>query len=63
MKAALMGIPVLVSKAGVTSRGLEMAKDLGMVVIGRAKAGGFLIYNGWDQVVFDGEMGPAQASQ
>lgn len=53
MKAALMGIPVIVSKAGITNRGLELAKDLGMVVIGRAKSSGFLVYNGWDQVVFD----------
>lgn len=59
MKAALMGIPVLLSKAGITSRGLELAKDLGMVVIGRAKANGFVVYNGWDRVVFDAAPGPA----
>jgi FdhD protein len=59
MKAALMGIPTLISKAGITSRGLELAQDLGMVVIGRAKANGFVLYNGWDQVDFDAAPGPA----
>jgi FdhD protein len=53
MKAAFMGIPVLVSKSGVTQMGLEFARDMGMVVIGRARASRFLVYNGADQVVFD----------
>jgi len=53
MKAAFMGIPVLISKSGVTQMGLELARDMGMVVIGRAKATRFLVFNGADQVVFD----------
>jgi len=53
MKAAFMGIPVLISKSGVTQMGLELARDMGMVVIGRAKATKFLVFNGGEQVVFD----------
>ncbi len=54
MKTAFMGIPVLISKSGVTQMGLELARDMGMVVIGRAKASRFLVYSGGeDQVVFD----------
>jgi len=53
MKSAFMGIPVIISKSGITQMGLDLARDLGMVVIGRAKASRFLVYNGWDQVVFD----------
>ncbi len=54
MKTAFMGIPVLISKSGITQMGLELACDLGMVVIGRAKARRFLVYNGGeDQVIFD----------
>ena len=55
MKAAFMDIPVLISKSGVTQMGLEVARDMGMVVIGRAKKTRFLIFNGADQIVFDGE--------
>ncbi|MBU1156138.1 MAG: formate dehydrogenase accessory sulfurtransferase FdhD [Proteobacteria bacterium] len=53
MKTAFMGIPVLISKSGVTQMSLELARDMGMVVIGRAKVTRFLIYNGADQVIFD----------
>jgi FdhD protein len=53
MKTAFMGIPVLISRSGVTQMSLELARDMGMVVIGRAKASRFLVYNGADQVVFD----------
>lgn len=60
MKAAFMGIPVLISKSGVTHMGLELAKDMGMVVIGRAKATRFFVYNGADRVVFDATQGPGK---
>lgn len=54
MKTAFMGIPVLISKSGVTQMGLELARDMGMVVIGRAKATRFLVYNGGEhQVIYD----------
>ena len=48
MKTAFMGIPVLISRSGVTQMSLELARDMGMVVIGRAKASRFLVYNGAD---------------
>ena len=53
MKSALMGIPVLLSRSGVTHMGLELAKDLGIIMIARAKGRAFLVYNGSDQIVFD----------
>ena len=60
MKAAFMGIPVLVSRSGVTQMGLELARDMGMVIIGRAKATRFLVFNGAEQVVFDAVPEPAR---
>ncbi|HEV7912581.1 MAG TPA: formate dehydrogenase accessory sulfurtransferase FdhD, partial [Albitalea sp.] len=36
MKAAQMGVPILVSRNGVTQMGLEMAQRLGMTLFGRA---------------------------
>jgi len=53
IKVAQMGIPVLLSRSGVTHMGLELARQLGVVMIARAKGRHFLVYNGADQIVFD----------
>ena len=53
MKSASMGIPVLLSRSGVTNMGLELARDLGIVMIARAKGKAFLVYNGEEQIEFD----------
>jgi len=53
MKAALMGIPALLSRSGVTHMGLELAQDIGLIMIARAKGRHFLVYNGADQIAFD----------
>lgn len=55
MKVAHMGIPVLLSRSGVTYMGLELARDLGVTMIARAKGNHFLVYNGVDNVVFDAQ--------
>jgi len=57
MKAALMGIPVLLSRSGVTHMGLELAQELGVTMIARAKGKHFLVYHGADNVVFDAQPG------
>ena len=46
MKAAFMGIPVLLSRSGVTEMGLELARTIGMTIIARAKGRHFLVYHG-----------------
>ena len=53
MKSAHMGIPVLLSRSGVTHMGLELAQDLGIIMIARAKGRAFLIYHGAEQIEFD----------
>jgi FdhD protein len=53
MKAAHMGIPVLLSRSGITHMGLELAQDLGMLMIARAKGRHFLVYHGAERVIFD----------
>lgn len=53
IKVAQMQIPVLVSRSGVTFRGLELAQKIGVILIARAKGRHFLIYNGADRVAFD----------
>jgi FdhD protein len=53
MKSAHMGIPVLLSRSGITYMGLELARELGMTMIARAKGRHFLIYNGAEHIIFD----------
>ena len=58
IKVAQMGIPVLLSRSGVTQMGLELAQQLGVVLIARAKGRHFLVYQGAEQVVFDVPLEP-----
>lgn len=53
MKTAFMGIPVLLSRSGVTQMGLELAEEIGMTIIARAKGKHFLVYSGKENVSFD----------
>ncbi len=53
IKVAQMGIPVLVSRSGVTRMGLELARKVGVILIARAKGEHFLVYNGADRMVLD----------
>jgi len=52
MKAALMGTPVLVSRNGTTHMGFELAEELGVTLIARAKSRHFVALNSHN-LVFD----------
>ena len=45
MKSKHMGIPIIISRSGVTNMGIELAKDLNITMIARSKQRSFLIYN------------------
>jgi FdhD protein len=53
MKVAQIGIPILLSRSGVTEMGLSMAQKLNITLIARAKGRHFLIFNGKERVVLD----------
>ena len=55
MKVTHMGIPILLSRSGVTHMGLELAKDLGVTMIARAKGKAFLVYNGSENIIYDNQ--------
>ncbi len=59
MKAAQMGIPIVVSRNGVTAMGHELATRLGMTLFGRAANRHFLCYTGFER--FDSEPEPQRA--
>ncbi|MBY6095854.1 formate dehydrogenase accessory sulfurtransferase FdhD [Priestia flexa] len=54
IKVAKMGIPVLLSRSGVTEMGLSLATQLGITMIARAKGRHFLVYHGAETIEFDG---------
>jgi FdhD protein len=56
MKSAQMGVPIIVSRNGVTAMGHEMATRLGMTLFGRAANRHFLCYTGFER--FDAEPEP-----
>ena len=53
MKVAHMGVPVLLSRSGVTQMGVELAADLGVLMVARAKGRAFLAYNLGECIDYD----------
>lgn len=53
IKVAQMGIPVLLSRSGVTQMGLYLANQFGITTIARAKGLRFEIYSGSEKIEFD----------
>ncbi len=53
MKSAQIGVPIIVSRNGVTAMGHDMARQLGMTLFGRAANRRFLCYTGIER--FDAE--------
>jgi FdhD protein len=53
MKAARIGVPIVVSRNGVTAMGHALAERLGMALFGRAAHRHFLCYTGFER--FDAE--------
>ena len=59
MKSAQMGVPIVVSRNGVTEMGHDLATRLGMTLFGRAANRHFLCYTGFER--FDSEPEPRRA--
>jgi FdhD protein len=53
IKAAQMGVPFLVSRSGLTQMGYEIAKQVGMTMIGRAVNRHFLLFNDTGRFEYD----------
>ena len=58
IKSAQMGVPVIVSRSGITQMGHRLATQLGMALFGRATNRHFICYSGFER--FDGEPEPAR---
>lgn len=56
IKTVRMGIPILVSRSGFTAWGVQLARQCGLTLIGRAKGKRFVALAGEDRIVFDQDL-------
>ncbi|MDO9315813.1 MAG: formate dehydrogenase accessory sulfurtransferase FdhD [Burkholderiaceae bacterium] len=49
IKSAQMGVPIIVSRSGITQMGLAVAQQLGLCLFGRATNRHFICYSGFDR--------------
>ena len=59
IKSAQMGVPIVVSRSGITQMGHEVAERLGLCAIGRATNKRFLCYTGSERLQLQPELAPA----
>ena len=53
IKCVHMGIPILVSRSGFTAWGVDLAKQVGLTLIGRARGKRFVALSGENRIVYD----------
>ena len=57
IKTVQMGIPVLTSRSGFTAWGVELARQVNLTLIGRARGKRFIVLAGEERIVFDADPG------
>jgi len=60
IKSAQMGIPIVVSRSGITEMGLEVAQRVGLCAIGRATHKRFLCYSAFERLLLQPELAGAR---
>jgi FdhD protein len=60
IKSAQMGVPIVISRSGITQMGHDVAQQLGLCAIGRATNRHFLCYTGADRLVLQPELAGAK---
>ena len=53
IKTVRMGIPILVSRSGFTAWGVDLARQVGLTLIGRARGKRFIALSGQERIVYD----------
>jgi FdhD protein len=56
IKTVRMGIPILVSRSGFTAWGVELARQVGLTLVGRAKGKRFIALAGEERIIFDQDL-------
>lgn len=57
IKTAMMGIPVLASRSGFTAWGVEIARQVGLTLVGRMRGQRFICLSGDDRLIRDVDPG------
>lgn len=55
IKCVRMGIPILVSRSGFTAWGVELARQAGLTLIGRARGARFVVLSGDERIIRDAD--------
>ena len=63
IKTVQMGIPILISRSGFTAWGVDLARQAGLTLIGRAKGKRFIALAGAERIVFDADLRAAEDEQ
>ncbi len=53
IKATQMGVPILLSRSGMTHMGLDLGQRVDMLLVARAKGRHFLVFHGAERIEFD----------
>tara|TARA_B100001939_G_scaffold201207_1_gene172923 strand:- start:224 stop:514 length:291 start_codon:yes stop_codon:yes gene_type:complete len=53
IKTVQMRIPILVSRSGFTAWGVELAREAGLTLVGRAKGRRFIVLSGTERIIYD----------
>jgi FdhD protein len=53
IKTVRMGIPILVSRSGFTAWGVDLARQVGLTLVGRARGKRFIALSGEERIIFD----------
>ena len=56
IKTVQMGIPIVISRSGFTAWGVDLARQAGLTLIGRAKGKRFVALAGSERIVFDDDL-------
>ena len=53
IKTVQMRVPILVSRSGFTAWGVELAREAGLTLVGRAKGRRFIVLSGAERIIYD----------
>jgi FdhD protein len=57
IKTVQMRIPILISRSGFTAWGVNLARQAGLTLIGRAKGSRFIALSGSERIDYDADPG------
>lgn len=60
IKTVRMGIPILVSRSGFTAWGVDLARQAGLTLVGRARGKRFIVLSGERRIAFDQDLGAVE---